>query len=130
MQFCSFRIKSINSWMNIFDNYLPMPECNKEYYSIWLENGSDDRPVSPLLYAPVSHDCKVMGYRRVERGVQRRKAAAPGTGLEGVSRVPKRSTKLLFYGINLVRFSEKSLFIDVFGTFSLSPSHGDGYTSS
>ena len=26
--------------MNIFDNYLPMPD--KEYYSIWLENGSDN----------------------------------------------------------------------------------------
>ena len=27
-------------------------------------------------------------------------------------------------------FSEKSLFIDMFGTLSLSPLHGDGYTSS
>ena len=32
--------------------------------------------------------------------------------------------------MRLVCFSEKSLFIDVFGTLSLSPSHGDGYTSS
>ena len=31
--------------MNIFDNYLPMPECNNEYYSIWLENGSDNHGI-------------------------------------------------------------------------------------
>ena len=31
--------------MNIFDNYLPMPECNREYYSIWLENGSDNHRI-------------------------------------------------------------------------------------
>ena len=46
------------------------------------------------------------------------------------SRVSKRSTELLFYGIRLECFLEKSLFIDVFGTLSLSPSQGDGYTSS
>ena len=60
--------------------------------------------------------------------------AAPGAGLEGAPRASKRSTKLLFYGIKLVCFSEKLLFIakhnDVFGTLSLSPSHGDEYTSS
>ena len=99
--------------MNIFDNYLPMPECNKEYYSIWLENGSD------------SH-----GIEARREGCAEGEAAAPGAGLEGVPRVPKRSTKLLFYGIRLVCFSEKSLFIDVCGTLSLSPSHSDGYTSS
>ena len=41
--------------------------------------------------------------------------AAPGAGLEGAPRVSKRSTELLFYGIRLVCFLEKSLFIDVFG---------------
>ena len=56
--------------------------------------------------------------------------AAPGAGLEGAPRVSKRSTELLFYRIRLVCFSEKSLFFDMFGTLSLSSSHGDGYTSS
>ena len=85
--------------MNIFDNYSPMPECNKEYYSIWLENGSDNHGIQG----------------RVQRG-----KAAPGAGLEGAPRVPKRSTKLLFYGIRLVCFSEKSLSFDVFGTYPFS----------
>ena len=55
---------------------------------------------------------------------------SPGAELEGAPRVSKRNTELLFCGIRLVCFSEKSLFIDVFGTLSVSPLHGDGYTSS
>ena len=46
--------------MNIFDNYLPMPECNKEYYSIWLENGSDNLFLKTIFWDDIQHKCHKM----------------------------------------------------------------------
>ena len=107
MQFISFWINTwINNYLQLFTHN--MPECNKKYYSIWLENGSDN-----LFLKTVCRENGMTYSTRWNHGIQGHREgcavapegkAAPGAGLEGVPRVSKRSSKLLFYWIRLVCF--------------------------
>ena len=89
--------------INFRQSYLPMPEYNKEYYSIWLENGSDNHGVQ---------GCR----ERCAEG-----KAAPGAELEGARAVSaKKKFKItVLWNKVYVLLRKRSLFIDVFGTLPL-----------
>ena len=87
-----------NIFLGVYPSLSPLRSI--EFYSIWLENGSDHLDIQGRIYRE--------GCAEEESRLDR------ALGWKGASRVPKRSTKLLFQGKRLVCFSEKSLFIDVF----------------